>query len=205
MKKSIIAGGLSAMLLASAALYAAPGAGTGKLAIDADGNGAVSKAESLAAADQRFAKMDANSDGQVDAADREAKVKQHFAELDKDGNGSVSEAEFLADHQERAAKKAAWADNKGQAGEPGKDGRGKHRGGRGGHGGGHGMGMKNADANGDKVITQAEFRTAAEARFVKSDANNDGSISADEMKAGKGMRRGPGDRNAPPPPADEDS
>ena len=37
-----------------------------------------------------------------------------------------------------------------------------------------------ADTNGDKAVTKAEFRTAAEARFAKADTNSDGTISADE-------------------------
>ena len=66
------------------------------------------------------------------------------------------------------------------------------RGGPGGHkgrhGGRHGGGMKMlalADANGDKAVKKAEFRTAAEARFAKADTNSDGTISADERKAGR--------------------
>lgn len=178
MKRSHILGGLSAILMASAALYAAPG--DMKAKIDTDGNGAVSKSKSLAASDKMFARMDVNSDGKVDAADREAKLKQHFAKIDTDNNGAISQTEFLAMHANRGDR----------AGAP--DGKGERMGHRGGKGrGGHGMGMKMADANGDKVITQAEFRTAAEARFAKADANNDGSISADERKAGhKGMWKG---------------
>ena len=184
MKKSHIFGGVTAMLLASAALYAAPGAGKAK--IDADGNGAVSKSESIAASDAMFAKMDVNKDGKIDFGDREAKVKEHFAEMDGDKNGSISQAEFLAAHKAREEKRGAWGDKPGagpEGGPPKMGHGGKHRGGPGGHGG---MGMKMADANGDKVITQAEFRTAAESRFAKSDTNGDGSISAAERQAQKG-------------------
>ncbi len=194
MKKSYIAGGVTAVLLASAALYAAPGAMKSK--IDADGNGTVSKAESLAASDAMFVKMDVNKDGKLDAGDREAKVKERFAKLDKDGNGSVTQAEFVAAHNERAAERQeARADG---------EHRGKGHWGR--RGGGHGMGMKNADTNGDKVVTKAEFRAAAEARFAKADTNKDGSISADERKAGwkgRGKHRGPDGHMAPPPAGNE--
>lgn len=196
MKKLHIFGGVSALLLASAAIYAAPDAGKAK--IDTDGNGSVSKAESLAAADAMFAKMDVNKDGKLDTADREAKVKEHFAKLDTDNNGSISQAEFLASHRERADKMAAWGDGPKADGEKGgKHHMGKGRGGH--HGGPGGKGMKHADANGDKVVTQAEFRAAAEARFAKADTNKDGSISADERKAGRGKHmRGP---RPPMPPA----
>lgn len=66
-------------------------------------------------------------------------------------------------------------------------------------GGKGGFGMKMADANGDKTITKAEFRAAAEARFAKADTNGDGTISADERKANHGkFKRGP---RPPMPPA----
>ena len=49
------------------------------------------------------------------------------------------------------------------------------------------------------AVTKAEFRTAAEARFAKADTNADGTISADERKAG---RKGNwGQRPAMPAPA----
>ena len=52
--------------------------------------------------------------------------------------------------------------------------------------------MARADSNGDKAISQPEFRAAAEARFAKADTNKDGSITPDERKAGrKGRWNGP--------------
>lgn len=217
MKKSHILGSVSALLLASAALYAAPGVGKAK--IDTDGNGTVTKAESLAAADAMFAKLDVNGDGQIDAADREAKLKEHFAEIDTDKNGSISQAEFIAMHKAREEKRSEWRGKAGFApdGPPMADGAGPDgppppgmdHGGRHGkmHGGPGGFGgMKMADANGDKTITKAEFRTAAEARFAKADTNGDGKITQDERKAhhGKGMR-GPRPPMPPEAPAPADS
>ena len=189
MKKSILFGGVSAMLLASAALYAAPGAG--KMKIDADGNGVVSKTEAMVGADARFTKMDVNNDGTLNQADRAAKVKEHFATMDADKNGAVSEPEFVAAHEARMAKREDRRELRSERKGPGHKG---HR--MGGRGKGGGMRMLTmADTNGDKSVTQAEFRAAAEARFAKSDANNDGSISADERKAQRqGMR---GNRPAP--------
>ena len=190
MKKSILFGGVSAMLLASAALYAAPGAG--KMKIDADGNGAVSKTEAMVGADARFTKMDVNNDGTLNQADRAAKVKEHFAAMDADKNGAVSEPEFVAAHEARMAKREDRREMRGERKGPG--GHKDHRMGDRGKGGGMRM-LAMADTNGDKSVTQAEFRAAAEARFAKSDANNDGSISADERKAQRqGMR---GNRPAP--------
>ena len=186
MRKILLIGAASALSLTAAA-FALPGDKPTKM--DTDGNGAVSKVEAIAAADARLAKMDANSDGTLNAADRDAKIKAHFQEMDADKSGAISEAEFITAHRDRMENRA----NK--RAERGPDG---HRGGP----GGHGMAMmKRADANNDMAVTQAEFRSAAEARFTKADANKDGSLSADEQKAGRMGRRGHRGDTPPPPPA----
>jgi hypothetical protein len=187
MNKINIFSAVLAVSLTSAALYAAPA-----VKPDADGNKAVTKAEMLAAADARFAKMDANADGMVNEADKAAMVTKRFATMDADKNGSVSQAEFVASHEARADKREDRREKRmGRGGPDGERGgkMGRH-GGR--HGGGKGGGMKMlamADTNGDKAVSKAEFRAAAEARFAKADANKDGTISADERKAGRGKWR----------------
>ena len=61
----------------------------------------------------------------------------------------------------------------------------------GGRGKGGGMKMlAMAGTNGDKSVTQAEFRAAAEARFAKADVNNDGTVTADERKVQHAAMRG---------------
>ncbi len=167
MNKTRILGGLLAVSLTSAALYAAPGM------TDA----AVTKADAMAKADKMFARMDANNDGALNQADRAAKMKQRFAKLDADSNGSVNEAEFVAAHEARMDKRADRREMRGERKGGGHKG---HR--MGGRGGGLKM-LAMADTNGDKSVTKAEFQTAAEARFAKADTNNDGTISADERKA----------------------
>jgi EF hand len=196
MRKLLLIGAASALSLTAAA-FALPSGKASKM--DTDGDGAVSKVEAMSAADARFAKMDANSDGTLNAADREAKIKAHFQEMDADKNGAISEAEFITAHKDRMEDRA------GKRTERGADGyRGGHRGGgRGGglHSGrdGHAMGMiKGADVNNDFAVSKAEFRTAAEARFVKADTDNDGALSADEQKAGRMGKRG--HRGDMPPP-----
>lgn len=207
MKKKISLLTLAAALVAVPVL-AAQGAGP---KADADANGVVTRAEAQAKAVQMFAKMDANKDGKIDATDRAAKRAEMqaamFAKLDANKDGSVSKAEWdqnSADRQaKRAEKRAAWAEKRADgaaAGEPGKRGghgmRGGHGGKRGGHHGmGGGMGMK-ADTDGDKAISQAEFQTAALARFDASDANKDGQVTAEERKAQRGAWRAK--RAAPP-------
>lgn len=185
MRKLPLIGAISIVALATAA-FAAPVATPSKM--DADGNGTVSKVEAMAAADAKFAKMDANSDGTLNAADREAKIKVHFQEMDADKNGAISEVEFIAAHKDRMENRADKLAKRGGEGHRGA----RHGGGHGGMGrGGDGMGlMKGADANNDLAVTKAEFRTAAEARFTKSDVNKDGALSADEQKAGRMGKRG---------------
>ncbi|WP_353205993.1 hypothetical protein [Sphingorhabdus sp.] len=48
--------------------------------------------------------------------------------------------------------------------------------------------MARADINGDKAVSQAEFRAAIDARFSKADANQDDSISIEERQAARKMR-----------------
>ncbi|MGI4733051.1 MAG: hypothetical protein ACRYFW_15090 [Janthinobacterium lividum] len=75
-------------------------------------------------------------------------------------------------------------------------------------GGGAAM-LRMADANGDGVVTRAEYLAAVDARFDRMDANHDGVLSPDEMPMRGGWRGGMGgDRDRqrgdvppPPPPA----
>jgi EF hand len=191
--------GAASLALIGAAAFAVQGMpdAVGKK-MDSDGNGLVSKAEAMTAADAMFAKMDANGDGTVNPADREAKIKTHFQEMDADKNGSISETEFMAAHKDR------MEDRQAKRADGDHRGKGRHNGHHGGMGGGgHGMAMmKAADTNNDMAVSKAEFRTAAETRFTASDANKDGSLSADEQKAARKAMRGPhGDHGGMKPAA----
>jgi Ca2+-binding EF-hand superfamily protein len=189
MDNSKIVGAILAISLTSAALYAAPGVTT-----NADGDKIMTKSDAISAADARFAKMDANGDGRLNETDRTAMMKKHFTEMDADKNGAVSEAEFINGFQAHATMRgdrhAKRMDRSGS--HDGHVGMGK------GHKGQHGGGMKMlamADTDGDKSITQAEFRKAAEVRFAKADSNNDGTISDAERKS---MRKDRWSRQSPP-------
>jgi EF hand len=182
MRRILLIGAVSALSLTAAA-FALPGDMASRM--DVDGNGTVSKAEAMAASDAKFAKMDINGDGTLNAVDREAKIKEHFQEMDADKNGAISEAEFITAHKDRMEDRAEKRAERGAEGHRG----GRHGFGHGGRGGGD-MGMKGADANNDMAVTKAEFRSAAEARFNKVDANNDGALSADEQKADRKGKRG---------------
>jgi EF hand len=186
MTKFKIMTGVLALSMASAALYAAPG-----MRADANGDKAVTRAEAIAAADASFAKMDANNDGAINETDKTAKLKDRFAKLDADKNGSVSEAEFLAAREARVEKREDRREKRmGRAGAGGK--MALHHGRR---GGGMKM-MAMADTNGDKSVSNAEFRAAAEARFAKADTNGDGTISAEERNTQRKGKWG-GKRVAP--------
>lgn len=128
-------------------------------------------AEATTQADRMFDRMDVNNDGKVDAADREAREKQMFDRIDTDKNGSISRAEFAAMHDKRGERH-------GMAGEHGK--RGDRMAMRGG---------KMADANGDGVITKAEFDAGVKTRFAKVDTNGDGTVSDAERKAARDQMR----------------
>ena len=170
MKKKLALMTLGAAMIAAPVL-AAPGG---------DRDATHTRAEAQAKAAEMFAKLDANKDGKLDGADRAAKraamQAKMFARLDADGNGSISKAEWDQHGADRAAKRAERGDKRAAAGEAGK---GKRHGMRG-H---HGMMMGKADTNGDKAISQAEFQTAALARFDAADANKDGQVTAEERKA----------------------
>lgn len=143
------------------------------------------QAETMAA--KAFERADANGDGKIDAADRQARQDARFARLDTDNDGMLSKEEFLASHERRAeriARRGEHAEGK-HAGK-----RGHRMGRRGMHGMGPGMGMaRNADADGDGAISQAEFAAAALARFDAADADNDGTVTREERReAHKAMR-----------------
>jgi len=141
---------------------------------------------------QRFDRLDANDDGELNPADREARQKQAFDRIDADHSGGISFTEFTALREQRGEARAERA--------PGREGsrfgtRGR-RGGPDGPGrrgrpdgpGGPGM-ARAADTDRDGTVTQAEFASAALARFDRIDANKDGTIGADERPAPRRMMR----------------
>jgi len=170
MKKSLIAG-LSAIALATGGVAFAHSYGGGGMKADTDGNGQVSRAEAEAGAAARFARMDANNDGALTAADREARMTEHrskmFTALDADKNGQISRDEFMTHKPE---------------GMHAGMGHGGHKMGmHGSRGGGMMMGM--ADSNKDGSVSKAEFTTAALARFDRTDTDKNGQVSPEERKA----------------------
>ena len=74
------------------------------LRLDSDGDGVITEAEMLAAAQERiarriakkFARMDRNGDGRVERAEFDDRGAARFARLDNDGDGRVSREEIRA-------------------------------------------------------------------------------------------------------------
>jgi Ca2+-binding EF-hand superfamily protein len=173
----------AAALLAAGAAYAQP-------ETPAEARTAPRTETTRTQAEQRsaevFGRMDANDDGVLDAADREAARRDAFDRIDADKDGTISFAEFEARRGERGE---ARADRRGHGGERSF--------GRRGSGMTHGA---DADADKDGTVTQAEFTTAALARFDRADADKDGTISHQERRDARHHSRH--DRRRGPPASD---
>lgn len=177
--------------------------------IDTDGNGAISRAEFLADAGARFARMDANNDGQVTQDERRA------------ARGAMREARGPG-RRGGGAMAPGYVAPRGPEGGPLAGMEQMGRGGRGGGGGGRALQM--ADTDRDGRISRAEYDTLtargfaraqargidratydqrAAARFTRMDTNRDGAIDTAERDAAMAaMASRRGDRGmAPPPPA----
>ena len=168
-------------------LFAATALAAGTAALAQDGatpgpapRGDLTRADIEQRTTAMFGRMDLNKDGLLNDADRAAARREAFDRVDTDKNGSISFAEFDArrdDHREARAERRG----------SGRDG---HRFGDRGHGfGGHGL-ARTADADKDGTVTQAEFTTAALARFDQADANSDGTISLEERREARQHMRG---------------
>ncbi|GAA0330069.1 EF-hand domain-containing protein [Sphingomonas oligophenolica] len=166
MKKLFFAAALAGTMLGGAAM-----AGQSAPADQAPGHGGHGRGMMMRA--------DTNGDGMISRAEFMAQADARFARMDKNGDGVIT-----ADEMGRMA------------------------------GRGPGGGLMAADTNHDGKISRAEFAAQAAAHFAKLDANGDGQISGEEMKAmmermheGMGGRHGPGGAGGPdgammpPPPA----
>jgi len=112
--------------------------------------------------ERMLGRVDTNGDGLISKAENRAAAETRFARMDANGDGTIA-----AD--ERGKGMGKW--KRGRGGEEGarRDGPRSM---------GHGM---KADANGDGVITRAEFDAQNAARFAAMDANKDGKIDQSEM------------------------
>ncbi len=113
MRKAIFLG-VAAALVSTVALAQAGHHGGRMKTVDADGDGAVTAAESQAATAKRFDRMDANHDGAVSAAEMAGK---RFARLDGNNDGRITREEMAAKSNERFARVDANKDGKIDANE----------------------------------------------------------------------------------------
>ncbi len=144
----------------------------------------LTRADAETRAATRFARMDANSDGTLNAADREAHARARFAAQDADANGELSFEEMEAARESRRAERS----EDGQRGNRGGHRRG-HRGMRGG-GDRHGQMLERVDTDGDGAISEAEFTASILTRFDRMDADSNGTVTAEERRSMRGGRRG---------------
>jgi len=194
MNKFTLAMGLTTLTLAGTAgglalaQADAPRPARPMMMADPFGTATVTRAEAQARAGEMFARMDANKDGKLDQADRQARMAarldETFARMDANKDGRIDKAEFVAAHQPPA---------NGQPGAMGMGpmGRDSMEMGRM-RGMGHGPMMGRMDANGDRAITRDEFIAGALKRFDAADANKDGKLTPEERRTA--MREHKGER-----------
>ncbi len=180
MHKTLLVGGLAALLLGSAGTAAAQQDPARTMRADTDGDRRLSQAEFVGQRVQRLTVIDADRDGSITGDERRAAMQTRMAgradarfdRLDADDDGSISRAEFAA---AREASREARADR-------GPRPMRAHRG----HGRGLG-GMARMEARGPIVI--ADVRARAEQAFTRLDADQDGFVTAAEGRAGRQAMR----------------
>jgi Ca2+-binding EF-hand superfamily protein len=162
----------------------------GMASMDADNDGAMTRAEHAAGAQAMFDRMDANHDGKL-AADEMSQRRRAGADggnpghvigmMDADKDGIVTRAEHAAAMQAMFDRRDANHDGKLDATEmeaapgAGHAGMARHE------GGGMKSGMR---GDNDGTITAAEYAVIARARFARMDGDRDGYLSRAEMAEG---------------------
>ena len=142
-------------------------------------SGNVTRAAVEERAASMFARLDANSDGVLTAADRQAQARKHFDAADTNSDGMLSFAEVTAAQESRREMRKDRREQRAEA-RPDRGMRGSLR----------GRMLERADADQDGTISQAKFTGHALARFDRADADSDGTISADERRHGRFEGRG---------------
>ncbi|WEJ99885.1 MAG: EF-hand domain-containing protein [Candidatus Sphingomonas phytovorans] len=226
MRKYLLAIALVSTAIGGAAMADQMGAGQPQRA-DTDRDGTISRAEFMARAEQRFAKLDANGDGQLSGDELGGRGGGRLMAADTNKDGKISKAEYMAQAAERFARLDANGDGKispdemkatmermreGRGGFGGRPGGGDGPGmapppGAGRPMGGHGGMIARLDTNKDGKISREEMRASADARFDKLDTNKDGFIDQAEIDAARALRkdhmgkmRGHGRHGMTPPP-----
>jgi len=145
--------------------------------LDTNRDGFVTKAEMDAAPKMRRFKMkDGHADGDMKMPDRGAM----FDRLDANHDGSISRDEFQSARSEMRQRRVMVMNGDAKDMGSGRAGMRMHR---------LGLGMRGhmfemADADKDGRVSIQEATNAAAAHFDKADANHDGTLTPDEMRAG---------------------
>jgi len=190
--------GFCAFSLVSLTVLADAGRGSSKFMeyFDSNGDNIVTLSELNEASKERYAKMDADGNGEVNMeefqtylGDRKAQWReQRFVEMDSNGDSQISKEEYVLYKQKRAEQRYLDmdADNDGivskeeylsqKRGYRGGKHHGKHR-----HGGERFF--SKLDSNNDARLTQEESLAAWTEWFKRIDANSDQVVTADEVKA----------------------
>ncbi|MEH6664981.1 MAG: EF-hand domain-containing protein [Brevundimonas sp.] len=178
MKTMIVLGGVAALALGGAAIAQTGGAQQPGWRMDPDAR--VSQAEFVEQRVARLTAMDANGDGLVSREEMQARRQARMGEMqdrmfermDADGDGSVTRAEFDAAHERRMGGRAGRGHHRGAGGH----GMGMRL-----DRGGAGVTIEQArqrateqfarmDADGDGFVTGAEMRAQHEARRAERQA-----------------------------------
>lgn len=179
-----------------------------------DRNADLTRAAFVDARLARLTVLDADRDGTVSVAEREAAMQakraeradERFAKLDANSDGSISRAEFDAGRPDRPER--ADGDDRGPRRERGP-GRGGPRQAMRGPGGPEGPGGRGPEGRESGPVVIAEVASTLGERFDKMDADNNGVVTAEERRAAMPARRDGrpprhlGQQPASPPPASE--
>ena len=122
--------------------------------------GALALAFGAAAHEDEMQMMDSNKDGMISPAEHATGARQMFQKMDADHDGKVSAAEMDAMHSQM--KPADTSGSRMSSVEK----------------------IKAIDKDHDGVLTAAEHEAGSREMFARMDANGDGSVSADELRAG---------------------
>ena len=162
----------------------------GMATMDADNDGAVTRAEHAAGAKAMFDRMDANHDGRL-AADEMSQRRRAGADdgtaghgmamVDADKDGVVTRAEHAAAMQAMFDRRDANHDGKLDATEMEAAPKAGHAGMARDEGSGMKSGMR---GDNDGTVTAAEYAVIARARFARMDGDRDGYLSRAEMAEG---------------------
>ena len=148
-----------------------------------DRNADVTRQQVIERTDQRFQRLDLNSDGRATADEarqageqrRAERAGRMFERLDANRDGSVSRAEFDQAQTQRMTRHGDHSER----GEHGRGMGGMHRG----HGWGGMGGMRGEQMFGEQgFVTREQMRERALARFDRADANRDGTLTSAERQ-----------------------